>query len=144
MRSVFAPDSHDALRTVVLNEGVGLMRTALATAPTQEATWFFTQPLSAAVLVDSGEEAVVQVWDVSVFSREGVSEPTATWTIHDVELVNIDGHWLVSDWQSKPGPVPATHLRHQPSSAEVFTAKLFEHRRVDRANFTLSVSRDQE
>lgn len=136
MKAVFAPAHHDELRTMVLTQGVGLMRTALATAPTQEATWYFTQPLSAAVLQGTDDESVVQVWEVSVFSREGVSEPTSSWTLHDVELVKIDGQWLVSDWQSKPGPVPRTHRRSEPSSAEVLTAKLFNHHRVDRADFT--------
>lgn len=131
MRSVFAPDHHEELRAIVLNHGVGLMRTALATAPSQEATWFFTQPLSTAVVQESSALAVVQVWDVSVFSREGVSEPTATWTMHEVELVSVDGRWMVSDWQSKPGPVPRTHQLQDPSRADVLTAKLFEHHRVD-------------
>jgi len=140
MRSVFAPEHHDELRTMVVTKGVGLMRTALATAPTQEVTWYFTQPLSAAVIEETHVTSLVQVWEVSVFSREGVAEPTSSWTLHDVELAKTAGEWLVSDWQSKPGPVPHTHRRSEPLSAEVLTAKLFDHHRVDRPDFALSVA----
>ena len=133
--SVFAPEELGRLRTLMMNEGVGLMRTALATAPSQDPTWFFTQALSVAVIEENPSEAHVQVWAVEIFSREQISAPTSTWTLHDLDLVQIDGRWLVSGWTTSPGPVPRTSLQDEPANAAQFHAELFEHTRVDRAAF---------
>jgi len=135
LAAVFAPNDLDRLRTLMLNEGVGLMRTALATAPSQEPTWFFTQPLSSQVVEQSQDRAHVQVWAVEVFSREQISAPTSTWTLHDLDLVLIDGRWLVSGWIASPGPVPRNNAQDEPANAAQFHAELFEHTRVERAAF---------
>lgn len=135
MRSVFASQHYDLLRSRVLDEGVGLMRTALATAPSQEPTWFFTQALSAALIEMTATTATVQVWEVSVFSREQISEPNATWTLHDVELVLESAQWMVSGWQSNPGPAPQVDVRQSAATAAELNAELFVHRRVGVTDF---------
>jgi hypothetical protein len=64
------------------------------------------QPLSArATAVD--DVVRVDVWSVLVIAVPGAGPARQAWRTVTVDMVLVNGRWLVADWQSRPGPTPA-------------------------------------
>jgi hypothetical protein len=53
---------------------------------------------------------VVEVWSVLVVSVPGTSVARQAWRTVTLEMVNVDGRWLVDRWSSTEGPAPAPAL----------------------------------
>ena len=64
------------------------------------------QPLSARAMV-IGDVVRVDVWSLSVIAAPGTGPARQAWRTVTVDMVLVDGRWLVSEWKSRPGPTPA-------------------------------------
>jgi hypothetical protein len=64
-------------------------------------------PVTATARPAGGERVVVEVWSVLVVSVPGTSVARQAWRTVTVEMVAVDGRWLVDGWLSTPGPAPA-------------------------------------
>jgi hypothetical protein len=64
------------------------------------------QPLSARATV-IGDVVQVEVWSLLVIAVPGTGPARQAWRTVTLDMVLVDGRWLVSDWQSRPGPTPA-------------------------------------
>jgi hypothetical protein len=51
--------------------------------------------------------ARVMVWSVLVVAVPGVGPGRQVWRTVTLEMVDVDGRWLVDNWASTPGPTPA-------------------------------------
>jgi len=64
------------------------------------------QPLSArATVIGAGVQ--VDVWSLLVIAAPGTGPARQAWRTVSLDMVLVDGRWLVSGWQSRPGPTPA-------------------------------------
>ena len=64
------------------------------------------QPLTAtAERTSTG--ARVMVWSVLVVAVPGVGPGRQVWRTLTLDMVDVDGRWLVNGWESNPGPTPA-------------------------------------
>jgi hypothetical protein len=65
-------------------------------------------PLTARVVAGGPEGAQVEVWSVVVIGiPTAAAVPRQTWRTVTVDLVWVEGDWLVSGWSAAPGPTPA-------------------------------------
>ena len=64
------------------------------------------QPLSARATED-GDVVRVDVWSLLVIAAPGTGPARQAWRTVTLDMVLVDGRWLVSEWQSLPGPTPA-------------------------------------
>ncbi|HUF99817.1 MAG TPA: hypothetical protein VMM60_16945 [Ilumatobacter sp.] len=64
------------------------------------------QPLRTRVVTEDAAAATVDVWSVLVVAPPGASTARVMWRTVTVELLLIDGLWLVDGWTSTPGPTP--------------------------------------
>ena len=64
------------------------------------------QPLSARAMV-IGDVVRVDVWSLLVIAAPGTGPARQAWRTVTVDMVLVDGRWLVSEWKSRPGPTPA-------------------------------------
>lgn len=64
-------------------------------------------PVTASARHPGEGRVVVQVWSVLVVSAPGTSVARQAWRTVTLEMVDVDGRWLVDRWSSTPGPAPA-------------------------------------
>ena len=64
------------------------------------------QPLSART-TEVGDVVRVDVWSLLVIAAPGTGPARQAWRTVTLDMVLVDGRWLVSEWQSQPGPTPA-------------------------------------
>jgi hypothetical protein len=64
------------------------------------------QPLSARATV-TGAGVQVDVWSLLVIAAPGTGPARQAWRTVSLAMVLVEGRWLVSGWQSRPGPTPA-------------------------------------
>ncbi len=64
------------------------------------------QPLSARATVIGGAVRV-DVWSLLVIAVPGTGPARQAWRTVTLDMVLVDGRWLVSEWESRPGPTPA-------------------------------------
>lgn len=64
------------------------------------------QPLSARA-TEVGDVVRVDVWSLLVIAAPGTGPARQAWRTVTLDMVLIDGRWLVSEWHSLPGPTPA-------------------------------------
>lgn len=72
----------------------------------QEALHVVEQPISARAEV-TATGARVQVWSVLVVAVPGTGPGRQVWRTVTLEMVLVDGRWLVNLWSSVPGPTPS-------------------------------------
>jgi hypothetical protein len=64
------------------------------------------QPITAAAeSTDAGVR--VRVWSVLVIAAPGTGPGRQAWRTVTLDMVDVDGRWLVDGWSSTPGPTPA-------------------------------------
>ena len=66
-----------------------------------------SQPVTATARRRAAGRVMVEVWTVTVFVAEGESPAPEEWSTIQLEMVQIDGRWLVDGWEATPGPSPA-------------------------------------
>ena len=64
------------------------------------------QPLSTRA-TEVGDVVRVDVWSLLVIAAPGTGPARQAWRTVTLDMVLVDGRWLVSEWQSQPGPTPA-------------------------------------
>ena len=64
------------------------------------------QPLSARA-TEVGDVVRVDVWSLLVIAAPGTGPARQAWRTVTLDMALVDGRWLVSEWQSRPGPTPA-------------------------------------
>lgn len=64
------------------------------------------QPLTATAERTSTGARVI-VWSVLVVAVPGVGPGRQVWRTVTLDMVDVDGRWLVNGWLSTPGPTPA-------------------------------------
>ena len=64
------------------------------------------QPLTART-TEVGDVVRVDVWSLLVIAAPGTGPARQAWRTVTLDMVLVDGRWLVSEWQSRPGPTPA-------------------------------------
>ncbi|HWL43022.1 MAG TPA: hypothetical protein VNQ73_08765 [Ilumatobacter sp.] len=64
-------------------------------------------PLRARVVDKTADAVTVQVWSVLVVSSPDEPVGRQAWRTVTLEMVPVDGRWLVDGWESAEGPAPA-------------------------------------
>jgi hypothetical protein len=64
------------------------------------------QPLRVRVTTATPAAATVDVWSVLVVAPPAAATARVMWRTVTVDLLRIDGSWLVDGWTSTPGPTP--------------------------------------
>jgi hypothetical protein len=103
----------------VLDGLVGELRWAIATAPGgTERSWFVSAPLTLEVidLDRTAGTAVVEVWVVTVFSRQGLAGPESRFVLETADLVWVDDQWWLADLAVDSGPAVGLALGETPST----------------------------
>jgi hypothetical protein len=106
------------------------LRWAIATLLGEtERTWFVAAPLSVGVtaLDPTAGDAVVEVWIVTVFSREGLGAPETRFLLETAELRWASGRWLITGLTLEPGPSVGLALDEVPISAAALDEVLSAH-----------------
>jgi hypothetical protein len=70
------------------------------------------------------DSAGVDVWNVSVLSRDGVAPPQASWAISTLDLVWERGDWHLDRETVSPGPAPVLDNSAAPATAQQLTAAI--------------------
>jgi hypothetical protein len=68
--------------------------------------------------------ARVEVWNVSVLSRDGVAPPQASWAISTLDLVWERGDWHLDHETVVPGPAPVLDNSAAPATAQQLIAAI--------------------
>jgi hypothetical protein len=87
------------------------------------------QPLTAtATATSSGVR--VEVWSVLIVSVPGTGPARQAWRTVTVDMVDVDGRWLVGSWASTPGPTPALPAEVGLDSSETVAGRMGDDVRV--------------
>jgi hypothetical protein len=87
------------------------------------------QPLTAtATLTSSGVR--VEVWSVLIVSVPGTGPARQAWRTVTVDMVDVNGRWLVDSWTSTPGPTPALPAEVALDSSETVAGQMGDLSRV--------------
>jgi hypothetical protein len=87
------------------------------------------QPLTAtATATSSGVR--VEVWSVLIVAAPGTGPARQAWRTVTVDMVDVDGRWLVDSWTSTPGPTPALPAEVALDSADVVAVRMGDALRV--------------
>ncbi len=100
-----APGARDGIVTDVTAQLGGLRDRLDRRAP----VWWVSRTLAVRV-TDADFEAgtaTAEAWAVHVLSQRGTVDPTVTWTLTALDLVRVDGVWLLAAVSDGPGPAPA-------------------------------------
>jgi hypothetical protein len=65
------------------------------------------QPVTATATATGPDRVRVDVWTVTVMLAEGDAPVPEQWSTIHLNMVTVDGRWLVDDWSMSPGPSPA-------------------------------------
>ena len=74
---------------------------------TEDGFWLVQQPLTAEAEALSSDRVRVTVWSVVVLASSEFGVGRETWQTSTLEMVAVDGAWLVDGWLTTPGPAPA-------------------------------------
>jgi hypothetical protein len=77
-----------------------------------------------AIAVPTGVGVEVRVWSVLVVAVRGVGPGRQVWRTVTLQMVEVDGRWLVDGWSSTPGPSPAPPAEGAFDDAEAFVEPL--------------------
>jgi hypothetical protein len=87
------------------------------------------QPLTAAAApTTSGVR--VEVWSVLIVAVPGTGPARQAWRTVTVDMVDVDGRWLVDSWTSTPGPTPALPAEVALDSADILAGRMGDSLRV--------------
>ena len=81
------------------------------------------QPLGSTATV-TAEGVRVEVWSVLVIAVPGTGPGRQAWRTVTVDMVDVDGRWLVDSWTSTPGPTPALPTEVSLDAAEVIADRI--------------------
>jgi hypothetical protein len=81
------------------------------------------QPLTATATATS-LGVRVEVWSVLIVSVPGTGPARQAWRTVTVDMVDIDGRWLVDSWTSAPGPTPALPAEVALDSADMVAVRM--------------------
>ena len=87
--------------------------------PVERLTWV-EAPLTATPVRTDGRSATVDVWAVSVLGSPDGGPPQQAWRTVHVDLVLVDGEWLVSAADADAGPTPRSNDLALPASWDEF------------------------
>ena len=74
---------------------------------TSDGFWLIQQPLTAHSNVTAAGRVEVTVWSVVVVASTEFGVGRETWQTSSLEMLLVDGSWLVDEWVTVPGPAPA-------------------------------------
>jgi hypothetical protein len=81
------------------------------------------QPLTAtATATSSGVR--VEVWSVLIVSVPGTGPARQAWRTVTVDMVDVEGRWLVDSWTSTSGPTPALPAEVSLDSADMVAGRM--------------------
>ncbi len=83
----------------------------------------FEQPVSAIASV-SDRGAVVEVYSVLVVAVPRLGPARQVWRTVRLEMVDVEGRWVVDGWSSEPGPTPALAAEAVIDDAELVAGRL--------------------
>ena len=81
------------------------------------------QPLGSTATA-TAEGVRVEVWSVLVIAVPGTGPGRQAWRTVTVDMVDVDGRWLVDSWTSTPGPTPALPTEVSLDAAEVIADRI--------------------
>jgi hypothetical protein len=81
------------------------------------------QPLTATV-TPALSGVRVEVWSVLIVAVPGAGPVRQAWRTVMVDMVDVDGRWLVDGWASAPGPTPALPAEVALDSAETVVGRM--------------------
>lgn len=64
-------------------------------------------PITATAIAVGDGQVSVEVWSVLVVSMPDTSVARQAWRTVRLDMVEVDGRWLIDDWTSTAGPAPA-------------------------------------
>jgi hypothetical protein len=94
-------------QAAALVEATAAMATKMG-VPVERLAWV-EAPLTATVTDATPATASVAVWTVSVYGAPDVGSPEQVWRTVQIDLVLVDGAWLVSAADAEAGPTPASN-----------------------------------
>ena len=92
--------------------------------------WWVVRPLAWRLEQLGGGIARVDVWTVTVLSATDIATPQSEYVTVTLDLVLVDGTWLVDAVRDAPGPTPITGPHDQPWEAGPFADALAGFTRV--------------
>ncbi len=81
-------------------------------------------PITATATAVSDRQVAVEVWSVLVVSMPDTSVARQAWRTVSVDMVEVDGRWLIDDWTSSAGPAPALPPEGQVASRDEVDSRL--------------------
>ncbi len=104
-RKLFVP--HQVSANARAFEQVAESMAATLEVPVMRLTWV-EAPLTATLVDATDDDAIVDVWTVSVLGAPDSGPPQQVWRTVTVVLDLVDGRWLVADSSADSGPTPVT------------------------------------
>jgi hypothetical protein len=92
--------------------------------------WWVVRPLAWRLEHLGGGIARVDVWTVTVLSATDIATPQSEYVTVTLDLVLVDGTWMVDAARDAPGPTPITGPHDQPWDAGPFADALAGFTRV--------------
>lgn len=74
---------------------------------TTDGFWMIIEPVTVRSEVLTEDRVIVEVWAVVVIATTEFGVGRETWQTAILDMVLVDGVWLVDSWDNQPGPAPA-------------------------------------
>lgn len=81
-------------------------------------------PITATATAVSDRQVAVEVWSVLVASMPDTSVARQAWRTVSLDMVEVDGRWLIDGWTSSAGPAPALPPEGQVASRDEVDSRL--------------------
>ena len=81
-------------------------------------------PITATATAVGDRQVAVEVWSVLVVSMPDTSVARQAWRTVGLDMVEVDGRWLVDGWTSSAGPAPALPPEGQVASRDEVDSRL--------------------
>ena len=81
-------------------------------------------PITATATAVSDRQVAVEVWSVLVVSMPDTSVARQAWRTVSLDMVEVDGRWLIDGWTSSAGPAPALPPECQVASRDEVDSRL--------------------
>lgn len=81
-------------------------------------------PITATATAVSDRQVAVEVWSVLVVSMPDTSVARQAWRTVSLDMVEVDGRWLIDGWTSSAGPAPALPPEGQVASRDEVDSRL--------------------
>ena len=81
-------------------------------------------PITATAIAVGDGQVSVEVWSVLVLSIPDTSVARQAWRTVRLDMVEVDGRWLIDGWTSSAGPAPALPPEGQVASRDEVDSRL--------------------